>query len=253
MQIDRWLRILAFAASWLAAAPAAAVLWTDPPASFADVVAKADRAYRGRVVALTYGSAGGPAGQQLPYTQVDLRVEAAFKGTSVGALESVYVLGGRFPSPSGRRLLVPGLPSLAVGERAVLFANHASFPFTGAVWGALGMLRVAQPNDGPALALTHAWQPVSISASTIVARPEVRCAVDPKRRDRCTGWFPTSPRPGSPVKPVALPVGVATLAQLEEWVSARVKAGARPAAPSLVKRAQVEALIGAWLNLGGKK
>lgn len=112
----------------------------------------ADREYRARIESLSYGSFSGPAGQSLPYMQIGLRVERAYNGTSAGTLASVYVLGGCLASASGRRLLIPGLPILAVGERAIVFANHASFPY----------------------ALTHAWQPVSISGATLAARP--RCA-----------------------------------------------------------------------------
>lgn len=253
--MEHRLPLLAVVVSWLLSAPAAAVLWTNPPASFADVVAAADRAYRGRVVAVSYGGAAGPAGRQIPYTQVDLRVEAAFKGTATGALETVYILGGPLPNVSGRRLLVPGLPILAPGERVVLFANQGSFPFTGAVWGATGVWRVARAGDGPELALTHSWQPVALAASTLVARPEVRCAVDPKRRDLCTGWLPTAPRagPAGSSKPVPPPKGVATLAQFEDRVKGLVKGRGAPAPPSLVKRAQVEALISTWLRAGGPR
>jgi hypothetical protein len=186
MKTDPWVRIVAVAVAFSAAAPAAAVLWTDPPATFADVVARADREYRARIESLSHGSASGPAGQSLPYMQIGLRVERAYKGTSAGTLESVSVLGGRLASASGRRLLIPGLPILAVGERAIVFANHASLPFTGGVWGSTGVLRVAQTTDGTTYALTHAWQPVSISGATLAARPEVRCVTDGKRQDVCT-------------------------------------------------------------------
>jgi hypothetical protein len=244
MQKNRWRQfVAAVVMAWSMSTPAAAVLWTDPPGSFQDVVARADRAYRGRVESIAYGIVPGPAaGQSLPYTRVDLRVEVAQKGTTAGALESIYVLGGPLAAASTRRLLVPGLPMLAVGERAIVFSNHAEFPFTGGVWGATGVLRVVDTGDG-AYALTHTWHPLSIANATLVPRADVRCNVDAKRRDRCAGWFPASPKLGVPPKPIPLPAGVARLAQVEAWIAERVRAGGTPATPSLVKPAEVESLI----------
>jgi hypothetical protein len=111
-----------------AAAPAAAVLWTDRPATFADVIARADRVYRGRVESLSYGSSSGPAGQSLPYMQIGLRVERAYQDTSAGTRESVYVLGGRLASASGRRLLIPGLAILRSASAPSSSRTMRAFP-----------------------------------------------------------------------------------------------------------------------------
>lgn len=254
MQRHRWRQfVAAVVMAWSVATPAAAILWTEPPRTFQDVIARADRAYRGRVESIAYGVAAGPTpGQSLPYTQIGLRVEVAHKGTTVGALESIYVLGGPLATSSTRRLIVPGLPILEVGERAVVFANHTDFPFAGGVWGATGVLRVVDTTDG-AYALTHGWQPVTIAGATLVPRVDVRCVVDAKRRDRCAGWYPTSPKLGVPPKPLPTPTGLARLAQVESWIGEQVRAGGPPRTPSLVKPLEVEALLGRWMDLGRTK
>lgn len=199
MTITRRLTTLGLLALLLAPSRSLALSWTSVPESLDDLVEETALAFRGEVRDVEYDVVYGPAKQRLPYTRVQFRVEKAYRGCKPGQTVTLFQLGGRIPG-TPLAVAVPGLPQHAVGDHSIVFSNDALHGFTGALYGELGVRRIAWDAGGNDYVLTHDWRLLPHGTKYGSSSATVRCRTDRKRRDTCiefeAGGKTTSKAPG---------------------------------------------------------
>ncbi len=129
--IQRWSAVLLLAL--VLGLPGAAQALTAVPRDFDALVARAESIFKGTVVAQESLWTGEGPGRRI-VTRVTFQVLETLKGTAASA-QTLEFLGG---TVDDRTLLVPGIPTFALGDTAVLFVvgNGEQFcPLVGAHQG----------------------------------------------------------------------------------------------------------------------
>jgi hypothetical protein len=170
--------------------PSHAVSWRVQMPETAVLARLAVLSFRGEVVQITYTAATFPGGGQLPFTEVQFRVEEAYSGCRTGDLITIRQLGGPIPGAGGDRLVVSDIPSYRLGEHYTVFSGDLRHAFAGTLWGGESRLRLVLPPTAEEwLVLDYQGHPLVRRADgRLAAQRDWRCLLDSERRDRCGSW-----------------------------------------------------------------
>ena len=95
--------------------------------------------------------------RQVPFTEVSFEIEETVKG-EVGAVLVLRFLGG--PAPNGLTLEVSDMPTFAVAQRVVLFADEGTGRACPLIGWWQGLYRVNRNGRGVDTVTSHAGRPV---------------------------------------------------------------------------------------------
>lgn len=182
------IRIIALLAALLPAtiaAPASALVFREVPA-LDEIAAQAALAFRGIVLDVSYADAPLEDGTYTPYTLTRFRVLQPYRGTTAGETVTIARIGGPRNGDMRRYLIIPGLASLAPGEEVVVFADDATHPFFGSLYGDFGVLRVARvEGTDERIVTSYHFRPVITTAAGLGLASDLACMPAASRRNVC--------------------------------------------------------------------
>jgi hypothetical protein len=125
------------------------------------------------------------------YTEVRLRVLAAYHGLNEGDIVTVWLIGGQI----GRVIHhVSGTPVLTPGDEVILRLNPARYPLFAAVQGDVSVKRVVETATGRHV-LDHAWRAPPQYDSAGEVEPRAFCVPNSMDRHKCDAWTDDRDRP----------------------------------------------------------
>ena len=126
------------------------------------IASQSSLAFRGVVVGVDHADAQINPEQSTPYTITRVRAEVCYRGCVPGQELTIGRLGGPRHGDFHRYVMIPGVPSFALGDEVVLFANDAKHPYFGTLYGDYGALRVARGDGGEPIVMNYSEHPLAI-------------------------------------------------------------------------------------------